>query len=329
MLIAVTGASGHVGSNLCPLLLAQGHRLRVLVHRKRDHLNDPACERVQGDLTDPDAMDRLVQGADAVYHLAARISIDSARDPLVQRVNVDGTRNVVEACVRHGVKRLVHFSSIHSYRAKPRTGTLDESRGPTEELAPAYDRSKAAGDAIVLQAVREHGLNAVILAPTSVFGPNDHGPSLLGQAIADIHHGRIPLLAPGGYDFVDVRDVAQAAVHALTQGAAGEKFLLSGHYYSVKDLAAAIGQATGKKAVQRVAPAWLLFSLVPFFRAQAWLTHKPALLTREAIHALLEGHPRISCAKAERILSFHRRPFEESISETLAWLEASPAARAE
>jgi len=319
MRIAVTGANGHIGTVLCPLLLERGHTLRLLVHRRSDGIAHLDAERVPGDLLDADAVDRFVAGCDAVMHLAARISIDSNNDPLVPRVNVDGTRHIVNAAKRHGVRRLVHVSSIHSYDSHPLDAPLDETRAATRPTAPAYDRSKAAGNALVLDAVAG-GLNAVILAPTSVFGPMDHGPSLLGRAIADLHNGRVPLLPPGGYDFVDVRDVAQAIAEALTRGAAGNKYLLSGSYRTVRELSAAVGRASGRRTVQRVAPVALLRALVPLFRVQARLTGRTPLMTHEALTALLEGHRDIRSDKARRDLGFSPRPFDGSVADTLAWM---------
>ncbi|MCB0792083.1 MAG: NAD-dependent epimerase/dehydratase family protein [Flavobacteriales bacterium] len=318
MRIGITGASGHVGTNLLPLLLEAGHHLRVLVHEHppTSNTNGPV-ETIRGDLLDPDRMSRFVQAMDAIIHLAARISIDSGRDPLVPRINIDGTRNLVNACVEHKVGRLVHFSSIHSYDAHPRDLPLDETRVPTPAHAPAYDRSKAAGDRIVRDAVRDHGLNAVILAPTAVFGPVDPGPSLLGQAIIDIHNGRVPMLPPGGYDLVDVRDVARCALAALDRGIAGEKFLISGTYRTVREIAVAIGEITGHRTVRPVVPAWLLHASVPWFRLQAWLRRSPALLTHEAIRALTEGHRDIRNGKAAHVLGHRATPFMDTLRDTL------------
>ncbi|HNA32579.1 MAG TPA: NAD-dependent epimerase/dehydratase family protein [Flavobacteriales bacterium] len=323
MRIAMTGANGHIGTVLSTLMHGAGHELCLLAHQRTDGIGHLGAELVRGDVLDPAAMDRLVRDCEVVVHLAARISIDSDNDPLVRPVNVDGTRNVVEACLRNGVGRLVHFSSIHSYNAHPRNEPLDELRAPTAATSPTYDRSKASADVVVLDAVRDKGLDAVILAPTSVFGPMDHGPSLLGRAIADLHNGRIPLLPPGGYDFVDVRDVAAAAMSALTRGATGQKYLLSGQYRTVRELAAAIGRITGKRVVQRVMPASVLRALIPFFRVQARLAGRTPLVTHEALNALTEGHPDIRNTKARAELEFRPRGFEETLTDTLEWMRGA------
>lgn len=318
MQIAITGANGHIGCTLARVLLEAGHELRLLVHRRADALSGLAAEQVRGDVTDPEAVWRLVQGADAVVHAAARISIDGDRDGSLARVNVEGTRTVVSTCRSAGVGRMVHFSSIHTCDPFPLDQPLDETRPPASRHLSAYDRSKLAADRIVRDAVAE-GLDAVILAPTSVFGPNDHYPSLLGQAVIDIARGRVPMLAPGGYDFVDVRDVARGAAAALAHGRTGERYLLSGTYLAVRELAAQVGQASGRRVSQAVAPAWLLQGLVPVFRGIARATGRPPLLTAESLRALTDSNAHVSSAKAERELGYTTRPVAQSVADTVAW----------
>lgn len=323
MHLAITGGSGHLGTVLLPLLLGQGHRLRLLVHQRTDGLAQEGVEHVQGDLLDAGAVDRLVAGCDAVLHLAARISIDSANDPLVRRVNVDGTRHLVEAAVRHRVRRMVHLSSIHSYDSRPLHLPLNETRGPARADAAVYDRSKAEADTVVQQAIAGHGLSALILAPTSVIGPPDPRPSLMGRAIADLHDGRVPLLPPGGFDFVDVRDVAAVVATAVTANPAGTKYLLSGRYLSLRALAETIGRLTGRRSAPRTAPPWLLRGLVPLFGLQARLTGRPPLMTREALNTLLEGHTDIRSDRARAELGFRPRPIEDTLADTLDWMRGA------
>lgn len=318
MRIAITGANGHVGANLARLLLEQGHELRLLIHEREDAVAGLAAERVRGDVTDPQAMRGLVRGADAVVHAAARISIDGDRDGGLARVNVAGTRAVVEACLGEGVGRLVHFSSIHTYDPFPLDQPLDEARPPISRHVSAYDRSKLQADQLVRDGVGR-GLDAVLVAPTSVIGPHDHYPSLLGQAVIDIVSGRVPMLVPGGYDFVDVRDLCCGVVAALARGRKGEKYLLSGHFLTIRELAGLIGAASGRRAPQTVVPAWLLRGLVPLFHGVAWASGRPPLLTGESLRALTDSNPLISSAKAERELGYAKRPAAETVTDTIAW----------
>jgi dihydroflavonol-4-reductase len=318
MRIAITGANGHVGANLARLLLYEGHQLRLLIHERDDAVAGLTAERVRGDVTDAATVRPLVRGMDAVIHAAARISIDGDRDGGLARVNVAGTRAVVEACLAEHVGRLVHFSSIHTYDPFPLDQPLDETRPPISRHVSAYDRSKLLADQAVREAV-ERGLDAVLVAPTSVIGPHDYYPSLLGQAVIDIVRGRLPMLVPGGYDFVDVRDLCRGVAAALARGRTGEKYLLSGHFLTIRELARLVGTASGRRAPEMVMPAWLLRGLVPVFRGVAWASGTPPLLTGESLRALTDSNPLISSAKAERELGYSKRPAAETVADTVAW----------
>ncbi len=323
MKIAVTGATGHIGSNLVPMLLEQRHMLKLLIYHSNRYNDVDNIEIVRGDITHEQDVDQLVEGADAVIHLAAKITIEQDRDGSVTRINVDGTRHVVESCLKHGIKRLIHFSSIHAFDPHPRYEPLDETRGFSQN-ATYYDASKIAAEKLVLEAM-ERGLEAVILCPTSVFGVNDYQPSLLGSAIVDIYNGKVPMLTPGGYDFVFVQEVAQATVEALTRDVAGEKYLLGGGYLTVKELASLVGKAGKVKVSQRVLPAAFLRALVPIFKLQSLLSGKPAIFTKESLKALTEGNTHVNCAKAQKDLGFQPTPMEEAMKRTLEWFEGQGA----
>ena len=180
MNIAVTGATGHIGVNLCRMLAAEGHAIRALCRASVAGLEGLDMEIIAGEVLDEAALDRLVAGAEVVFHLAALISVTGDRDGRVMKINVEGPRKVAAACLRAGVRRLVHFSSVHAYAQVGPDQVLDESCPLAGERAFAYDRSKAAGQREILRAV-EQGLDAVILNPTGVIGPNDFPGPLMGQ----------------------------------------------------------------------------------------------------------------------------------------------------
>jgi len=217
MQVVVTGATGHVGANLTRALVARGDRVRVLVRRGERGLEDVDCERVTGDVRDPEGIDKLVAGAEVVYHLAAKISLE-ADDPEVDQINVGGVRHITESCRKHGVRRLVHFSSIHAFSTEPAAEVLDERRPLIEDpRQPPYDRSKAAGQRVVLDAVKK-GLDAVIVHPAAVLGPHDYAPSRMGRVLLSLARGTMPGLVQGGFSWVDVRDIVAAAMAAEAKG---------------------------------------------------------------------------------------------------------------
>ena len=209
----ITGASGRIGGVLTRALADRygPGRIRAIYRERRGTAADLDIAWVNGDILDKESLVAAFAGAETVFHLAALVSIGAVRAQDLHRTNVLGTRNVVEAALECGVRRLVHVSSIHAYDQHPLNEVLDESRSPADgpHQAP-YDRSKAAGEVEVRRGI-DRGLEAVILNPTSVIGPCDGGPSLMGQFFLDLHRRRIPALIAGGYDWVDVRDVVAAS----------------------------------------------------------------------------------------------------------------------
>ena len=315
-LTVVTGAGRHIGGNLVRALRARGRRLRLVVRQDRRAIAGLDAEVVQGDVLDLEFLRRAFSGADVVYHLAANISIVGEQAGLVRRVNVEGPRNVVEACLGCGVRRLVHFSSIHAFAQEPLDQVLDETRGPVDH-APAYDRSKAAGEREVLDGVAR-GLDAVIVNPTGVIGPFDFKGSRMGSVLLGMALRRFIALVDGGFNWVDVRDVCDGAMAAEERGRTGERYLLAGHWRSLRDLAR-VGEAAGGARPPRFdAPMWLARVGAPFVTGWSRVSRTQPLYTSEALVAL-RANRNISHAKASRELGYEPRPIEVSIADTLRW----------
>ena len=311
MNIAVTGANGHVGVNLCRSLSNSGYKVRALAHKHKNGLHGLDIELVQGDMLDKSSLYDLVKGADVVFHLAARISITGDPDGMVNRINASGTRNLLDVATECRTGRFIHFSSIHAFQQHPFHEPLDETRPLVTNEGFAYDRSKASGERMVMEEVRT-GLNAVILSPTAIIGPDDHEPSLIGQAVIDVYNNKIPSLVPGGYDWVDVRDIVDAAINAITKARTGEKYLLSGKWASLKEFSALISSITGKKTVSAEVPIWLARVGLPFITMYGKLLNQKPLYTSESLTIISEGNRMISNEKARRELNFSPRPLEDS-----------------
>jgi dihydroflavonol-4-reductase len=318
MKISITGASGHVGANLCRKLLEQDHQVRVLVNKFTESLKTLDLEQVRGNLLDAGSLLELAQGSDVFIHLAASISINGNRE--IFDTNVTGTQNVIEACRESGIKRLIHFSSIHALAHDPLDETLDETRPLATADHIIYNRSKAIAEHAVQQAVAG-GLDAVIINPTSVMGPNDFKPSLIGQAIIQLYRGKIPALVPGGYNWVDVRDVVSGTLRAIEKGRTGESYLLSGHFVSLPDLYGMLNEIKGEKRNLPVLPFWLARIGVPFLKAWAGLRRTQPLYTRESLAILKTAHPDISSEKATGELGYESRPFRETLEDTVSWFK--------
>jgi dihydroflavonol-4-reductase len=318
MTVAVTGASGHVGGNLVRALLAQGRRVRVLVRRDRRALEGLDVEIVEGDLFDEASLARLVEGAETVFHLAARISIVGPEGGLVERTNVLGALNVAEACLAAGVGRLVHASSIHAFSTHPNSEVVDETRAlALDRRHLDYDRSKARGTLEILAAV-ERGLDAVIVHPSGIVGPNDFKTSRMGAVILDMVHRRLPALIDGGYNWVDVRDVVDGMLAAERKGRRGERYLLTGRWAHVVELAALVTRFTSRPTPRFRTPLWL--ALPASYGSLCWgrLTRTTPKFTPGAVRAV-SMHRYVSHMKATDELGYRPRPLEATIRDTLAW----------
>jgi dihydroflavonol-4-reductase len=320
MKIAVTGANGHVGVNLCNALLQKGHTVRALTHNNSGFLANLPVEKVGGDVLSRDSLRPFLEGMDAVFHLAAKISITGDSDGSVRQVNSDGTRNMVELAEESGVRKFVHFSSIHAFRQHPAGELLDESRPLVREDGFSYDRSKADGERFVAAAALD-GLDAVIISPTAIIGPDDPQPSLTGKAILALYHHQVPALVPGGYNWVDVRDVVDGALAASERGVKGEKYLLSGAWRSLPELSALISQLTGAKTPDTVLPFWLARVGLPFITAYSRITGSEPLYTGESLQILMEGSKRISHEKATRDLGYTPRGLEATLSDLISYFK--------
>lgn len=318
MHIAITGANGHLGAALCRQLLEDGHNVRTMVYRKDTALRGLPVGIVRGSLQDAGSLRMLFKDAEVVYHLAGQISIGAVSKEDLWRTNVEGVERVLEACVATGVRRLVHFSSIHAFQPVPRHRVFDESAAPATDFP--YERSKAAAQKMVLDFNGAGGLETISLNPTGVLGPWDYKPSLQGQMVLDLLHRRIPALTPGGFDWVDSRDVARAASAALSQGRSGETYIISGRYASMTDLAAMLGKISGRPMPRLTLPFWFLKALAPVLAGWSAVSGRRVLFTREALSHVEKGHPNVSHAKASRELGYQPRPLEETLLDTYTWL---------
>ena len=321
MKVVITGASGHIGANLVRALIEKGTRTRCLVHVNSRAVDRLDTEIVRGDVGDVASLGRAFEGAEVVYHLAACISLSMGDWPLLEAINVHGTKNVVEACRKAGVRRLVHFSSIHALEQAPLDNPVDESRPPvTSRRCPPYDRSKAAAEMEVRRGI-EGGLDAVIIYPTAVLGPHDYQPSHFGEALLSMARNTLPALVTGGFDWVDVRDVVAGAVRAADIAPAGAGYLLSGHWLSMCDIAAMVGEITGRPAGKLVCPLWVARLGAPVIQAVSRFRGKRPLYTGVSLRAL-RSNRHVSHGKATRELDYRPRPFRETLGDTLRWFEA-------
>jgi dihydroflavonol-4-reductase len=325
--LLITGASGLVGANLVRSLLEQGREIRALIHEDRRALHGLDAETVQADIRDPEALERAMAGVSVVYHLAGSISLEMGTWQQMAAINTQGTRNVVAACLKCGIERLVHFSSIDALRQDPLDQVLDENRPLVDEglssaamaRIPPYDVSKAQAERAVLAGISS-GLDAVIIRPTAMLGPNDFKPSYLGQALLQLAEGKIPALVSNGFNWVDVRDVVSGAIKAGEIASPGACYILGGNWHTIREVAELVASFTGRSAPLVTVPLWLADLFAPLMLKLARLNGTQPVYTRVTLTAL-RGNRHISSARATRELGYTARPLAQTVSDTLTWFQ--------
>ncbi len=324
----VTGVAGNLGSSVASTLLSQGKRVRGLVLP-----GDPAATRLpasvdvcEGDITDPDCMRQFLVGADAerlvVIHCAAVVTVDAGFSQLVHDVNITGTRNIVDACIAHNVDKLVHVSSTGAIPEQPKGTPITEvDHFDPEAVVGYYSTSKAIASQLVLNAVATHDLDATIVFPTGIFGPEDYAFGPVTSLILDYCAGKVTSGVEGSFNAVDSRDLAAAIVNAAEHGRKGETYVLSNQAVTMKELFDLLSDQTGGPRVTRILPAWAGTLLGRASDLTQRLTGKPARLTSFAIYNLTRNND-FDSTKARTELGFQTRPFAESIQDTITWLRA-------
>ncbi len=326
--VAITGSTGHVGAGLVRAVLDQGRSVRVLVRKDLRGISGLDVETVDGDVLDLDSLIQLTRGVSTVFHAAAKISIVGSEGGIVEKINVGGVRNIVEACLRNKVKRLIHFSSIHAYCSDPYDEVIDETRAlALGKTHFPYDRSKAMGQLEALKSV-DRGLHTIVINPTAVLGPFDYKPSRMGQALLDIYNCKYPALIDGGYNWVDSRDVISCALAAEKKGKAGQNYLASGHWYHVCEIARIISDMYCKKTPRFATPAWLCTLPAYCVLAVSRMRNVSPKFTPIAVKTL-QRHRYISHEKATRDFGYQPRPIEETIRDTLEWFNSQGMLKAE
>lgn len=320
MKIAITGASGHLGSAILQELLKRDHEIKALVKDDARPLNGLPIELIPGDILDPFSLQKIMEDCEALIHSAAVISINGDPGGIVHSTNVEGAKLVMQTAKQSGIKRVIHISSIHAYEQHPMFEMLDENRQKVNERAFAYDRSKKIGQDIAIS-MNQPGMEVLVINPTSIVGPYDHKPSKFGKVLIDLYTGRLPFIFNGGFDFCDCRDVADAIVNGLTMGRPGENYLLSGKWYNIRQVAALIATATGKKIDPIALPAIIGKAGLPFVKLLSWINKKDPVYTDEALAAIFKGNRCISSNKAIKELNYQVRPFQETIRDAFIWFE--------
>jgi dihydroflavonol-4-reductase len=322
----ITGIGGHLGNTVARELLSAGETVRGFALPNEDvtMLYGDAVSIVRGDVRDKASMEPLFYGLkpeDEIYfiHCAGIVSVASKYDQRVVDVNVTGTQNVVSLCKEHNVKKLVYISSVHALPELPHGNVIHEVEGfQAEAVIGLYAKTKAAATQIVLDAARA-GLDATVIHPSGIIGPNDYGHGHLTQMVISYLNGSLTACVEGGYDFVDVRDVADGVIAATDKGKKGECYILSNRYIPVRELLNTLSRVTGGRKITTVLPLWFAKLTAPIAELYYRIRHESPLFTRYTLYTLT-SNARFTYEKARRDLGYKPRDISATIKDTVAFL---------
>jgi len=317
----VTGASGFVGAAVARALLARGWETRCLVRAvsSRRNLEGLRVEAVIGDLTDASSLDRALERCDALFHVAADYRL-GVRDPSeLYRANVDGTRNVLEAARRAGVRRTVYTSSVATIGI-PSDGRAGDEQTPVrlEDMIGHYKRSKFLAEQVAREWVRTSGADVVIVNPSTPIGPGDVKPTPTGQIIVDAACGRTPAYVDTGLNVVHVDDVAQGHLLAFERGRAGEHYILGGDDLSLKTILGIIAELVGRRPPRIRLPHAIVMPIAYLAEGYSRVTGRPTRVTVESVR-MSRKRMFFSSAKARRELAYRWRPPGEAFTDAIRW----------
>lgn len=326
--VFVTGAAGFIGSHVVKRLAQEGCEVVALIlpkDRASSLLGWPdelakRVTRVEGDLSDTVRLTHQMNGASLVIHLAAIYAIWLPRPALMWEVNVEGTRHIMEAAIAAGVKRVVHTSSIAAVGSRPGKELADEQVGFNDwDIADDYVLSKYVSELEALAFNGDH-LEVVSVNPAFPFGANDTGPTPTGKMVSDTLAGRMPFVVEGGFNAVDVRDVAEGHLLGAMFGRPGRRYILGGHNIEYRAFAQKVAEIAMRKPPLLVAPTGLLRGAgkVLGFVADR-ITHKPPMMTDRSVAYLAGRWLWFSIERARSELGYEPRPLEDAIAESVAW----------
>lgn len=322
--VLVTGATGFVGANVARVLLERGHCVRVLVRKTSDtgNVDGLDVERVTGDLRDSASILAAVKGCEDVYHVAAEYNFWSKDPEQTYKSNIDGTRNIMEASLRHGVRRVVYTSTVGAIGLADQPNPCNETTPMAKgQLTSHYKRSKFEAEKVALSYV-EKGLPLVVVNPSAPVGPWDRKPTPTGKIIVDFVQGKMPAYLDTGLNVVHVRDVALGHLLAAQRGRIGERYILGNKNLTLNDILGILSKLTGLPKPKVRIPygvAWMA-GLVSTTLSD-WVTQRPPAVALEAVK-MAKRHMFFDASKAVRELGLPQTPVEKALEDAVNWFSA-------
>ena len=324
----VTGAAGFLGGTICRQLIERGEDVRAFVLP-----GDPAmkyvpqeAEIVEGDLTDVASLEKLFaveEGTETiVLHIASIVTVNPDYSSKVMEVNVDGTRNIIRLCLSHPeCKKLVYCSSTGAIPEAAMGKAIKEVRRfDPDEVVGCYSRSKAMASQAVLDAVHENGLNACIVHPSGIMGPEDYAIGETTGTLIKIIKGEMPASIDGSVNLCDVRDLAAGTIATADKGKAGECYILANEPVSFRDFSRMVSDEAGCKKVGMFLPVWAASIMGGMMEKQAKKKGVKPMMTRFSVYNLARNN-KFDSTKAVRELGYSTRSYRDTIHDEIQWLK--------
>ncbi|MCL2234667.1 MAG: NAD-dependent epimerase/dehydratase family protein [Firmicutes bacterium] len=324
----VTGATGFIGSTIVKKLLLNNEDVVLFCQSEKkfnevySNSNHDIKNVVFGCVTDIEKVEKLFdffseEREFVVIHSAAIVYLGENRKKVarMREINIEGTRNIIEVC-KNKKARLVYLSSVHAL-PEPERIEIKESNHFCEKAVPgAYSKTKALSTKMIFEAVKNNGLDAVIVHPSGVIGPNDPSNTQTTYMARNFMAGRINIGINKGYDFVDVRDVADAVISATQNGKTGENYFLTSGFFTTREVLNFMAKACEKKEIKRQVPYWLAVFSLPLLSAWFKVRKKDPLFSYDQLR-IMKKDIRFSNLKAKEHLGFNPRNVEESLTDLI------------
>ena len=328
----VTGAAGFLGSHVCDELLERGDHVRALVlpGDKSMKYVPKEVEITEGDLCDVESLERfftLPEGDQSVViHCASMVTTNADFNQKLMDVNVDGTKNMIDVCLKHPeCQKMVYVSSTGAIPEQPKGTPIREADQftPIDESTQVgcYSQSKALATQAVLDACRERGLKACVVHPSGILGPKDYAISETTGTVIKIMNGKMPVGMGGSFNLCDVRDLAHGCVGAADKGRSGECYILGNKEVTLKEMCQMLHDASGCKMPYFYVPISMAYKLAEQMEKKAQKTGEKPLMTNFAVYNLARNN-QFDYSKAERELGYHTRPYAETLKDEAEWLMA-------
>lgn len=314
--ISVTGSTGHLGINLIKALLDKEYSVKALIRQLSFPLIHPNLTWIRGDLNNLECLSRLTDNSDAIVHCASAISLGEMDKKSIYKVNVEGTENLLKACLNKPI-RFVYISSSTATQDPEQNEVFDENRPYRSDKKFFYAWTKSEGEKKVLHYIKNKGFDAYILRPSAIIGPEDPGPSRFGRTILDLYLGKLPFITDGGYNMVDVRDLSQTIINSLTRAEKGAIYLTGGQYISLTDLA----KLAKPSNMPSVLSLDLLIRLLPLINLYDKIFKLRWPINRESLTTLKYAPERMNCSKAINDLGHSNRATHHSVEDLIQWFK--------